>query len=371
MVLTALCTLGLAGAHSAQADTVATITSTQSFPLPSGFAYVRPVQAARGTGEMLVDLINSNFDRQAALLDPETGEYTLIAPASSVSRAIGISADGEKVAFDVQQTVNGQWGVHVYLLDRTTGNVQQVDVDPTGAPTARACMGMRGNLVTPDGRFVAFVCGALRPYVKDLQTGQLFIAPAAAFADFGLTLLDDGSGVIFAGAGTSRSPDFSNTTDGYVYEWSLATGAIRSLVKCGPKCFYQGASGDGHLVAYVNQVSGINSAHVRNLVTKAQWSSPLSQKDWTASVARDGSTVAVWESTQSANLFRVYVGDPDHRFTALDFQDAVPATQVPVWLNDDASVIWSYSWKSAPLAWHLSVSHPSAPPLVPTPSATG
>jgi hypothetical protein len=346
----------LAVTSPASAQTAARVVSTETFAPPPGFTTVVPVQGAGTTGLITVDL-HATGGSQAALLDTRSGQYTLLAPGAPASHSIGITPDGHTVAYSVRDAYFT--ASHVFVRDLSTGATEQIDLGPTGAPVDAVCSGSGPSSLTPDGRLVAFTCGASRPYVRDRQSGQLAAAPDSVNAAFGYALLDDGR-LLFSSPGTAAAPDFSNLTGGYVYSWTPATGAVAPVVDCGtPNCDFGGASGDGHLLAYVTTTATVDMAHVRNLTTNARWTSQLSRRGWAASVAHDGSAAAVHEGTDGVHPIAVFIGDPDHGFTALNAAKGEPAGQLPTWLDDDARTIWSMSDRDA-AAWHLALNHDPA-----------
>lgn len=345
---------GLVAASPAAATTSARVVSTDTFAPPQGFATVVPVQGAGTTGVMAVNLRAANV-AHAALLDTRSGQYTLLVPGAPVSSVIGITPDGHTVAYSVSDEYYTT--SHVFVRNLSTGVTEQVDLGPTGTPVAAQCTGVGPSSLTPDGRFVAFICGGLRPYVRDLQSGQLAAAPDTVHAAFGYALLDDGDRLLFASPGKATAPDSSEATGGYVYAWTPSTGAVAPVIDCGTAaCYLAGASGDGHLLAYVTTAAILDMAHVRNLTTNARWTTRLSQKGWGASVAHDGSAVVVHEGTDGVHPSGIFIGDPDHGFTALNSANGAPTRQMPIWIDDNARTIWSMFDRDA-AAWHLELTH--------------
>lgn len=365
-----LCAVGIvAVASSAEAQTSARVVSTETFAPPPGFETVIPVQGAAATGVVAVDLLGSGVTQVAALLDPATRQYTLLAPGAPGSHAIGITPDGQTVAYSVHEHEGFAYTSHVFVRDLSTGVTEQVDLGSTGAPVDERCTGTGPSSLTPDARYVAFTCGASRPYVRDLQTGVLVAAPETVHAAFGYALLDDGR-VLFSSQGTAAGPDHSVATGGFVYSWTPSTGVVAPVVDCGPgACSFGGASGDGHLLAYVTSAATVDKAHVRNLTTNARWTSQLSRKGWSAKVARDGSAALVHEGTDGVHPIAAFIGDPDHGFTALNAAHGAPGGQLPTWIDDDARTIWSMSARDA-AAWHLALSHDNPPTITISVGAT-
>ncbi|HET6166363.1 MAG TPA: hypothetical protein VFE07_06005 [Marmoricola sp.] len=361
--ISALLLIGGAGvlvaAPPTAASTIAVITSTETFTTPQGFADAQPVEGSHAAGVMLVNLFR-NGSNQAAMLDTHSRQYTLIAPGSLASRATGISADGGTVTY----IVDGPSSTHVFARDLSSGATRQVDVDESGTPVDSRCYQSGPGSLTPDGRFVAFLCGAGRPYVRDLQTGRLAAGPASLDVPFGYALLDGGDRLLFTSPGTATAPDFSYATDGFVYAWTPSTGAVSPVVDCtAAACYFNGASGDGHLISYTTSVGTLDTAHVRNLTTNKRWTTRLSQKGWAASVAHDGAGVVVWEGTDGVHPSGIFVGDPDHGFAALSGSDGVPSGEIPTWIDDDATTIWTTSDQDAG-AWHIRLTHDeSFPPI--------
>lgn len=358
----------LAIVSSASATTSARVVSTDRFAPPPGFTTVVPVQGAGSTGVMTVDLVvNGVF--QAALLDTRSHTYTMLVPGAPGSHAIGITPDGQTVAYSVHEHIGYSTTSHVFVRNLSTGVTEQVDLDPTGAPLDTMCTGVGPSSLTPDGRFVAFTCAASRPYVRDLQSGRLTAAPDTVHAASGYALLDNGN-LLFASPGTATGPDFSNAIGGYVYSWTPTTGAVAPVVDCGTAaCAFGGASGDGHLLAYVTTAATVDTAHVRDLPTNARWTSQLSQRGWAASVAHDASAVVVREGTDGVHPIATFIGDPDHGFTALNSAMGAPAGQLATWIDDDARTIWSMSDRDA-AAWHLALTHDDPPTITVSITAT-
>jgi len=293
------------------------------------------------------------------MLDTSSGLYTLIAPGSPGSHATGISADGRTVTY----TVDDPWSSHVFVRDLASGVTQQVDVDQAGIPVDTRCYQAGPSSLTADGRFVAFLCGVGRPYVRDLQSGQLTAGPASLDVPFGYALLDGGNRLLFTSPGTATAPDFSNATKGYVYAWTPSSGAVTAVVDCSTAaCYFNGASGDGHLISYTTSAATVDTAHVRNLTTKTRWATRVSQKGWAGSVAHDGSAVVVWEGTDGVHPSGIFVGDPDHGFAALSASNGVPAGSFPTWIDDNASTIWTVSGRDVG-ALHIQLTHDQFPPL--------
>lgn len=343
-----------------EASTIATITSTETFATPQGFTAVLPVEGSRATGVMLVNL-HDNGTTQAAMLDTHSRQYTLVAPGSPGSHATGISSDGRTMTY----TVDDPWSSHVFVRDLSSGVTRQVDVDQAGTPVNARCYQSGPSSLTADGRFVAFLCGSGRPYVRDLQTGQLAAGPASLNVLFGYALLDGGDRMLFSSPGTAAAPDASNATSGYVYAWTPSTGTVTPVVDCSTAgCYFNGASGDGHLISYTTSVATLDTAHVRNLATNKRWTTRVSRKGWAGSVAHDGSGAAVWEGTDGVHPSGIFVGDPDHGFAPLTASDGAPAGELPVWLDDDASTLWTTAFNGSAGAWHIRLTHDqSFPPI--------
>jgi uncharacterized repeat protein (TIGR01451 family) len=233
-----------------------------------------------------------------------TGEVILVsraaggAKANSRSTGATISADGTRVAFNSGATNLHPAGVAgVYVKDLPTGAVLLASATAAGVP---ANAGAGSLAVSADGTRVAFTTGAtnLDPrdsvadddvYVKDLVTGELFLASLSASGEkkvglFGATiaaLSADGKRVAFHSDAAGLHPDDPDET-GDVFVRDLTTGQLilASTSDAGVKGDGQSGqpslSADGTKVAFTSfsanldpdmTIRGFGSVYLKDLST--------------------------------------------------------------------------------------------------------
>jgi Tol biopolymer transport system component len=144
----------------------------------------------------------------------------------------GISSDGRYALFEstASDLVPGDANnaADIFVRDLTAGTTLLVSVNTNGVPGTR---GSRGSVMTPDGRFVAFVSeasdlvardtnGIADVFLRDLQSGTTALVSAGATASTS------------PGGGASEYPDI--TPDGrYVAFHSTASGLVPGTVNSG------------------------------------------------------------------------------------------------------------------------------------------
>lgn len=226
--------------------------------------------------------------------DLVTGELLLASTATDGTKANGYSArasisdDGTKVAFQSTATnldpADGDPTYDVYVKDLVTGSVSLASVTAGGT---------KGNsysfspAISPDGTMVAFASQAtnLDPadtdsitglYVKDLLTGELFLASASDQgvsgdgASFGASLSRDGRMVAFTSQATNLDPgDGQAGEDVYVKDLASGDLALVSTAENGTKgngvSHLGSISADGRLVAFDSVSTNLDAADQDNI----------------------------------------------------------------------------------------------------------
>jgi Tol biopolymer transport system component len=266
-----------------------------SLPTKGNLYSLRPSLSADGT-RVAFDTGSYNLlpedpsgDLDIYVKDLVTDALLLASTAADGTKANGSSArasisdDGTKVAFQSTATnldpADRDTTYDVYVKDLVTGSVDLVSVTAGGA---------KGNsysftpAISPDGTRVAFSSQAtnLNPddpdsvtdlYVKDLVTGELFLASASDQgksgdgASFGASLSRDGQVVAFTSQAANLDPGDSQPWED-VYVKDLASGdlTLASTAENGTKgnglSFLGSISADGRLVVFSSGSTNLSSA---------------------------------------------------------------------------------------------------------------
>jgi uncharacterized repeat protein (TIGR01451 family) len=275
-----------------------------------------------------------------------TGEVILASRAAdgakgnSVSSGAAISADGTRVAFNSGATNLHPSGVRgIYVKDLVTGEVLLASSTASGVPANAAA----GSLsLSTDGTRVAFTTGAtnLDPrdpvadedvYVKDLVTGQLWLASLSASGEkktggfFGATVASlsaDGRRVAFHSDVAGLHPDDPDEI-GDVFVRDLETGQLflASTTDAGVKGDDQSGepslSGDGTKVAFRSfaanldpdmTIRGFGSIYLKDLATgdlslvsRTSSGAPIPGGGFGISLSADATRVAFASMTRFAH----------------------------------------------------------------------
>lgn len=218
-----------------------------------------------------------------------TGELILASRAADGTKGNGpsarasISDDGTKVAFQSAATnldaLDTETTYDVYVKDLVTGSVDLVSVTAAG---------VKGNgvsftpTISPNGTRVAFSSQStnLHPadtdtvadlYVKDLVTGELFLASSSDEgvsgngSSFGASLSEDGSVVAFTSQASNLDPaDPDAWEDAYVKDLRTGDLILVSAASDGTKGDGLSGSGsitaDGRLVAFESLSTNLHPA---------------------------------------------------------------------------------------------------------------
>lgn len=151
------------------------------------------------------------------LLDPATGSFARLSPASAIDRDPAIAPDGMTIAF-VTTTANGQ-RLMLMAVDGTNrrpcGSDPSLDVSgPHWSPDSRYIVftGTPGFLAGPNVYSILASGDSLRPVTNDDRSLALGWSP-------------DGARILFV----RRETVFDSTRD-YVLDVRLATGGVRTLL---------------------------------------------------------------------------------------------------------------------------------------------
>ena len=224
----------------------------------------------------------------AYVKDLDTGALTRVSTSSSGERANGptsdaaISGNGRKVAF-VSNATNlvprdTDTAPDVYVKDLASGSVTLVSIAPDGSKPAASQNNVSGVSLSFNGRWVAFSTdAALDPsdtngrkdvYVKDLWTGELFLASATQDGTIGDAASTDpvltarGDAVVFSSFADNLDPR-DHQQDSDIYRTDLSTGEL-SLVstnaageKGNNSSSTPAVSGDGRIVAFASYATNL------------------------------------------------------------------------------------------------------------------
>jgi Tol biopolymer transport system component len=209
------------------------------------------------------------------------------AGADSDCQPTGMTSDGRRVVFEstARNLVLQEAGdaPQVFVRNVVSNTTVLASISTNGTWANGAC---RGSMITPDGRFVAFVSeasnlveddtnGIADVFVRDLQEGitRLVSAGAAAGAEGAATLYScerplitpDGKYVVFYSTATNLAPappTATNLGSGHLYLRDLSQTAITCVSEGAPslvaglaaatnvQCFNHVISDDGNWVAY-------------------------------------------------------------------------------------------------------------------------
>lgn len=156
------------------------------------------------------------FDRLNAQLDRVNLDAAGNQLTAGHSSAYGISADGRLVLFQTYSSVPGAGGSGVYVRDRVSGVLDQVDVDDDGQPLPYSCT--QGGL-SDDGTRVALGCYTdgshhtyEQPYLFDRRSRHLQrVTPAGATNRLSrLTLTGNGEYLAFSTRDSNLAADAGN-----------------------------------------------------------------------------------------------------------------------------------------------------------------
>jgi Tol biopolymer transport system component len=198
--------------------------------------------------------------------------------ANGASRHGEISGSGEFVVFDsvadnLLATADTNPFADVYIKSLADGSIRLVSADAGGN---QGFDSMLNPTVSGDGRYVAFETefaftgddtnGTWDVYLKDMQTGELELVSRSADgalgdgASHGASLSADGHLLAFRSAAANLVDDDGNGAGFDIFVKNLDTGAIQrfEVLDDGGGNFdllEPTLSGDGHFVAYVDQVS--------------------------------------------------------------------------------------------------------------------
>ena len=196
------------------------------------------------------------------------------------SYPVGISADARYALFEssasdlVPDDTNN--ATDVFVRDLTNGTNLLVSVSTNGSSGNGAC---RSSVITPDGRFVAFVSEANNlvaddtnqiadVFVRDLQAGVTLLASAGAVSTNSISfggsseapkITPDGRYVAFLSTATNLVPGVTNVGDIYVRDllgsttvWASAgaRAALRHYSLANGICYNHAISTNGLFVAY-------------------------------------------------------------------------------------------------------------------------
>ena len=244
----------------------------------------------------------------AYVKDLATGALTLVSTSSSGERANGptsavvLSGNGREIAFastatnlDPRDTDSAP---DVYVKDLASGRVTLASTAPDGSKPAAGESGVRGVSLSRNGRWVAFSTDApLDPtdtnnrsdvYVKDLRTGELFLASATPEGTIGDAASTDpvltarGNAVVFRSFADNLDPR-DHEQDSDIYRTDLSTGEL-SLVstnaageKGNNSSSTPAVSGGGRMVAFASYATNLvakppaqgqlNDVYVKDLAT--------------------------------------------------------------------------------------------------------
>jgi Tol biopolymer transport system component len=226
----------------------------------------------------------------AYVKDLATGALTLVSTSSSSERANGptsdvvLSGNGREIAFastatnlDPRDTDSAP---DVYVKDLASGRVTLASIAPDGSKPAAGESGVRGVSLSRNGRWVAFSTDApLDPtdtnnssdvYVKDLRTGELFLASATPDGTIGDAASTDpvlparGNAVVFRSFADNLDPG-DPLKDSDIYRKDLRTGELSlvSTTAAGDKgnnsSSMPAVSGNGRMVAFASYATNLDA----------------------------------------------------------------------------------------------------------------
>jgi Tol biopolymer transport system component len=235
----------------------------------------------------------------------------------------------------------------VFLRNLTTGTTRLVSISTNGTPANRAS---RGSIMTPDGRYVAFVSaannlaahdtnGIADVFVRDMQMGITTLASVGALGTGAASeypdITPDGRYVAFSSTATNQVPAAVNSGDVYVRDlvsgtttWAstFALTAVRLLAPSVTKvvAYNHVLSTNGQFVAYQASPAGAPAGSTAGAILRYNMESGLTD------VVSTNGAVGSWvpEDIRSLDM------TPDGRFIAfIANSNGIPAksTCICVW----------------------------------------